>query len=210
MLKILVTGFEPFGGSPVNPSEMLARAIAEECWPGAILSHTILPVIGGDGAQSCSAALRRAIDFNKPNIVVCLGENAKASHILFERVAINLRDDRIADNAGVQCQDQAIIVDGPNAYFSSLPVRAMRDACEGEGIPALLSTSAGTFLCNEVMYVLLHGIAVGELTSVTTGGFIHVPQLPEQASQRGGPSMQLRHILVGVRASFLTLLSPLG
>jgi pyroglutamyl-peptidase len=210
MMRILITGFEPFGGSSVNPSLMLARAISQEEWPGAIVSHAILPVIGGEGPQSCRAALREAIDFNQPSVVVCFGESAKATHVCFERVAVNLRDDRIADNAGVQCQDLSVVADGPVAYFSSLPVRAMRDACEGEGIPALLSMSAGTFLCNEIMYTLLHGIEVGEFQSVTSGGFIHIPQLPEQATERGGPSIELRHILVGVRASFLTLISPLG
>ena len=210
MMRILVTGFEPFGGSHMNPSEVLSRAISQEQWPGAIVSHATLPVIGGDGPQSSRAALRRAIELNQPSVVVCFGESAKATHIAFERVAVNLRDDRIADNAGVQCQDQPVVADGPVAYFSSLPVRAMRDACEGEGIPALLSMSAGTFLCNEIMYTLLHGIEVGEFQNVTSGGLIHIPQLPEQATGRGGPSMQFHHILIGVRASFLTLISPLG
>lgn len=210
MLRILVTGFEPFGGSLVNPSEMLAHAIAQEEWPGAIMSSAILPVIGGEGLESCRVALRRAIESNQPHVVVCLGESAKSTHVAFERIAINLRDDRIADNAGVQCQDQPVVAGGPAAYFSSLPVRAMRDGCEGEGVPALLSTSAGTFLCNEIMYTLLHGIDRGEFASVARGGFIHVPQLPEQAVARGGPSMRLPDILLGLRASFLTLISPLG
>ncbi len=210
MMRILVTGFEPFGGSLVNPSAMLARAISEEEWPGAIMSYAILPVIGGEGSRSCRAALRGAIELNQPSVVVCFGESAKATHVCFERVAVNLRDDRIADNAGVQCQDLPVVEDGPAAYFSSLPVRAMRDACEAEGIPALLSMSAGTFLCNEIMYTLLHGIEVGEFQSVTSGGFIHIPQLPEQAQERGGNSLELRHTLTGVRASFLALISPLG
>ncbi len=210
MMRILVTGFEPFGGSPINPSEILAQAIAEEHWPGAIVSRAVLPVVGGQGKESSRAALGRAIELNQPSLVVCFGESAKATHIAFERVAVNLRDDRIADNAGVQIQDQPIVAGGPDAYFSSLPVRAMRDACEGEGVPALISMSAGTFICNEIMYTLLHGIEVGEFQSVVSGGFIHVPQLPEQAAERGGPSAELRHILTGVRASFLTLISPLG
>jgi len=210
MLRILVTGFGPFGGSSINPSEMLARAITSEPWPGAVMSCAVLPVIGGSGLDSCRAMLRRAIDAHQPAIVICLGESARACHVTFERVAVNLRDDRIADNAGVQWQDQPVIESGPVAYFSSLPVRAMRDACEGEGVPAILSTSAGTFLCNEIMYALLHGIEQGEFASVKSAGFIHLPQLPQQAVERGGPSMPLAGMLVGLRASLLLLIPSLG
>ena len=210
MLQILMTGFEPFGGSPMNPSALLTEALVQEGLPGAVLHAAILPVIGGLGTTGARSNLAGHIQRIRPEVVICLGESNRSTHIAFERVAINLRDDRIADNAGVQCRDLPVVEGGPDAYFSCLPVREMRDACEGEGVPALLSTSAGSFLCNEVMYGLLHGMARGEFPTVVRGGFIHVPQLPEQAAQRGGPSMRLAHMLLGLRPSLLALVAPLG
>lgn len=210
MTRLLLTGFEPFGQSPVNPSQLLATQLAGEMLPGVVTTLEILPVIGGTRADGARACLKRAIERDQPDTVVCLGESAKASHISFERVAVNLRDERIADNAGSQVRDEPVVPGAPAAYFSSLPVREMRDACEGEGVPALLSMSAGTFLCNEIMYWTLHSMALGEIPSVRRSGFVHLPQLPMQALKRGGPSMELEAMVVGMRPSLLALASPWG
>lgn len=194
----------------MNPSELVAKELAREGLPGAQVHAAILPVIGGTGSSGARAVLADRIRELRPDVVICFGESARSTHIQFERVAINLRDERIPDNAGAQCSDIPVVEGGPTAFFSSLPVREMRDACEGEGVPALLSMSAGTFTCNEVMYALLYGIAQGEFSSVSRAGFIHVPQLPEQAVQRGGPSMRLADMLLGLRPSLLALIAPHG
>lgn len=209
-MRILLTGFEPFGESPFNPSSALVAAFAQEGLLGADLFTAILPVIGGEGNSSARSELRRAIEECQPHTVVCFGESYRATHIAFERVAVNLRDERIADNAGVQCRDEPVITGGPVAYFSTVPTRAMRDACEGEGVPATLSLSAGSFTCNEILYFLLHNCAAGEFASVRRAGFVHLPQLPEQAALRGGPCMRLDHVQLGLRASLRELIAPLG
>ena len=209
-MQILLTGFEPFGGSSFNPSSALVAAFAAEGLLGCVLTTAILPVIGGDGPTSARAELRRAIEAHQPHTVVCLGEASKATHIAFERVAVNLRDERIADNAGRQCRDEPVVAGGPAAYFSTLPTRAMHDACEGEGVPALLSMSAGSFTCNEIFYDLLHASSIGDFSTVRRGGFIHLPQLPEQAAVRGGTSISLEHLMLGVRSSLRELILPLG
>ncbi len=209
-MRILLTGFEPFGGSAFNPSSALVAAVAEEGLLGSYLTAVILPVIGGEGPTSARAHLSAAIESSQPDTVVCFGESSRATRIAFERVAVNLRDERMADNAGGKCRDQPVIAGAPVAYFSTLPMREMCDACEGEGVPAMLSMSAGTFTCNEILFYLLHESAVGSFSSVRRGGFVHLPQLPQQAAQRGGPSMSLAHLLLGVRSSLRELVPPVG
>ena len=130
-----------------------------------------------------------------PDAVVALGESARAEAITFERVAVNLRDSRIADNAGVRAVDEPVVAGGVDALFSTLPVRVLAEACDGAGVPATLSLSAGSFLCNEVMYRLLAD------PRVARAGFIHVPQLPEQSAERGGPSMEAAHAAAGIHAA---------
>ncbi len=210
MPRLLLSGFEPFGGSTVNPSASVVEAIGIEGVPGADVQVVCLPVVGGVGAGSAFARLASVVESFMPDTIVSFGEAADATHLRFERVAINVRDDRIPDNAGVQLVDQLIVVDGAVAHFASLPLRTMRDACEGEGVPAMLSNSAGTFLCNELMYRTLDAMATRRWPTVTRAGFVHVPQLPEQVARRGGVSMRLDHQLLGLRASLLTLSAPLG
>ncbi|MSR29149.1 MAG: pyroglutamyl-peptidase I [Phycisphaerales bacterium] len=210
MARILITGFEPFGSSDLNPSEQVACAFGAEELPGARVAHVVLPAVGGVGEASGFGALEAAVRRFTPTAIVALGESAKSTQIAFERVAINWRDDRIADNAGVQLVDRPIVEGGAAAHFSTLPVRAMRDACEGEGVPALLSDSAGTFLCNELMYLILDAVARGKWVSVERAGFIHLPQLPQQAAARGGVSMRLDFMMLGLRAALRELTTPLG
>lgn len=200
-MKLLLTGFEPFGESSVNPSEQVARAMAGETLPGVELQPLILPVDRFAGP----ATLIQAVQAGQPEAVICLGEAARRLALSLERIAINLLDYRIADNAGHLVTDEVIVPGGPAAYFTTLPVRAMRDAVLAVGVPAELSLSAGSFLCNQVLYELLHYLSRHSLN--IPAGFIHLPLLPEQAAQRHPlpPSMSLETMLKGMRAAILVL-----
>jgi pyroglutamyl-peptidase len=200
-MKILLTGFEPFGESKINPSEQVVRALARENIPGIELHTAILPVERVRGPQTLLAAVTRV----QPEAVVCLGEASRRMAISIERVAINLLDYRIPDNAGQKIVDEPIARDGPAAYFCTLPVRAMYNAVRIAGIPAELSLSAGAYLCNQVTYVLLHHLAQNRMN--IPAGFIHLPALPDQVATRDVliPSMSLETMARGVRAAIKIL-----
>ncbi|MSR41704.1 MAG: pyroglutamyl-peptidase I [Phycisphaerales bacterium] len=185
--RLLVTSFEPFGESAVNPTMEIAARLRAHFTPLGV-AFVQLPVIGGTHTESARAVSARAIEEFRPSTVVHLGEAQGRSKISIERVAINVRDSRIADNDGVQVVDVPVVEGAPDAYFSTLPLRALVDTCTRAGIANEISSSAGTFLCNEVMFATLHA-STTHASSVTRSGFIHVPQLPEQAAVRGGPSM---------------------
>lgn len=195
---VLVTSFEPFGGSPVNPTVEIARELGAMSHAAGSRAFVTLPVVTGTGPGSAWHALAPHLAALRPDAVVSLGESAKADRLNLERVAVNLRDARIADNGGTMLQDQPVVEGGPNAYFATLPLRAMLAACESSGTPAQLSLSAGSFLCNELMYRLLdHAAGAAPFLA----GFIHVPQLPEQAAQRGGPATSAADSARGVAAA---------
>ena len=203
-MLLLLTGFEPFGGSNRNPSEQVSRALDGQSVAGLRVQSAILPVDRQRGPDALLAAIAR----HRPAAVVCLGEAASRAVVSLERVAINLMDYRIADNAGNLIVDQPIIPGGPAAYFASLPLRAMQAAVLETGVAVELSLSAGTFLCNQVMYHLLHYLAVN--APEVPGGFIHLPGLPEQAALAGkcSPSMSLETSLRAVRAALCALPLP--
>jgi pyroglutamyl-peptidase len=152
------------------------------------------------------ATLVMAVESFKPDVVLCLGQATGRAALSIERVAVNLLDYAIADNSGAVVTDEPIVPDGPAAYFVTLPVRRVRDAIRAAGVPAELSLSAGAFLCNQVLYTLLHHIAVNR--QVMRAGFIHVPALPEQIvnERHGLPSMSLETMVVGVRAAIQAML----
>ncbi len=182
-MRILLTAFEPFGGSDRNPTIEIAKSIGGSMpW----IDTAVLPVVTGVGVGSAWAALQPIL--HEPwDAIVHLGESAKASMIMVERVAVNLRDSSVADNTGSMLRDAPVIDGGPAAYFATLPVRGFVEASTAVHVPAGLSLSAGTFLCNETMYRTLH--AMHDVRRSALAGFVHVPQLPEQAAVRGGPSM---------------------
>lgn len=180
--RLLVTGFEPFGGSPVNPSEVAATAVAEHPLPGVTVRRAVLPVVGGTAPGSARAALDALLEGFRPDFVLLFGEAHVRSAVSVERIAVNLRDYRISDNAGTLVRDEPVVAGAPAAYFSTLPARAMADAVARLGIPAELSLSAGTYLCNEVMYHVLHAAASGR--GRWAAGFVHLPQLEEQFALR--------------------------
>ncbi len=204
--RILVTGFEPFGGSKHNPSEQVAKALDGEKIGGAEICAAILPV---DTARAPQMLLN-LLDDHCPDAVICLGEAAGRSAISVERIAANLLDFRIPDNAGKQLVDHPVIEGGPDAYFATLPVRKIVEAIRAEGVPAELSMSAGTYLCNQVLYAMLHHLRQNGRT--VPAGFIHMPSLPEQVVETGQqrPSMERDTALRGITAALTVLAETAG
>ena len=179
-MKILVTGFTPFGGEQINPSWEAARRLPNRIGGAELIKHEIPTEFDASGA-----ALHKLLTELRPDAVLCGGANC----IRVERVAINLRDARIADNAGKQPTDEPVMAGGPDAYFATIPTREIVDALRERGIPAQLSYSAGTFVCNNLLYCALHESA--QKFPATRCGFVHVPYLPEQAKDGSAPSMSL-------------------
>jgi pyroglutamyl-peptidase len=191
-MKALVTGFESFGGDGVNPSfEALKRLPARL---GTLdIATASLPVIFGEALP----ALRAAIAESAPDIVLCTGLAGGRAELSLERIAINIDDARIPDNGGNQPIDRPVVAGASAAYFATLPIKAAVAALREAGLPAAVSNSAGTFLCNHVFYGLMHEAATRRLPF--RGGFLHVPYLPSQAAQyRGTPSMALEQIVEGI------------
>lgn len=198
---ILITGFTPFGGETINPSWQVAQRFADRELLGARIHAIELPTVFGDA----EAILQRAIRKRRPGLVLMLGEAGNRSRISIERVAINLADARIPDNAGKQPKDQPLLKSGPAAYFSTLPVAELHDALQAAEIPVECSLTAGTFVCNAVMYRALHVLA--ELDGSARAGFIHLPYLPEQAvKHRYAPSMGLEDQVAAIEIILRTLL----
>lgn len=201
--RILLTGFEPFGSDSINPSWEVARALHGEVIAQAQVCAVQLPCVFGDAVQTLHAAL----DEHQPVLVISLGLAGGRAEITPERVAINIDDARIPDNAGRQPVDVAVVENAPAAYFSTLPVKAMVRDLRAQGIPAALSNTAGTFVCNHVFYALMHRLARRAASGVR-GGFIHVPALPEQAARQVGmPSMALETQVQGVREVIRTAMT---
>lgn len=194
-MKILLTGFEPFDNSPINPSEQIVHILAGEFIPDVQLATAVLPV---DLVQGPTTLLHTLEDA-QPEAILCLGQARRRSVLSIERVAINLLDFRIPDNAGNQVKDQPVVTSGPAAYFTTLPVYEILDTLKANGIPSELSLSAGAYLCNQITYVLLHHLQSRGLR--IPAGFIHLPALPEQAAQmkRPIPSMSLETMVEGIR-----------
>ncbi len=196
MAKLLITGFEPFGGFAVNPSQEVVKRLSSNGKPVGTVT-TILPV---DAARVPSIITDLLLDL-QPDLCLMLGQADGYAALSVERVAINLCDFCIPDNAGIQRIDEPIVPNGPAAYFSTAPVRAVVDAIRAAGIPANLSLSAGAYLCNMVYYVALHVCATHRL--LTQCLFIHLPSLPVQSSAdpRSGPTMALETMSAGVHAA---------
>lgn len=191
---ILLTGFEPFEGARVNPSWEVAQALDGERIVDALVQSERLPCVFGEASRQLEALLIK----RRPTLVLCLGLAGGRAAVTVERVAINVDDARIPDNAGRKPEDVPIVPDGPAAYFSTLPVKAIVQALRGVGIPAAVSDSAGTFVCNHVFYALMHHLV--RRLSGSRGGFIHLPYLPEQTLERPElPSMALTMQVDAVR-----------
>ena len=190
---VLLTGFEPFNGADVNPSWEAARALDGWSGPGFQVAARELPCVFG----RANLALFDAIDALQPDIVIAVGQAGGRHEISVERVALNVDDATIPDNAGQQPVDATIADGGPAAYFSTLPIKAIVRALRLRGFPAGVSQTAGTFVCNHVFYGLMqHAQSRG-----MKAGFIHVPFLPQQVAGRAdvAPSMALNDIIDGLR-----------
>jgi pyroglutamyl-peptidase len=190
---VLLTGFEPFNGADVNPSWEAARALDGWSGPGFQVVARELPCVFG----RANLALFDAIDALQPDIVIGVGLAGGRHEISVERVALNVDDAGIPDNAGQQPVDATIADGGPAAYFSTLPIKAIVRALRLRGFPAGVSQTAGTYVCNHVFYGLMQHAQGRALT----GGFIHVPFLPQQVAGRAdaAPSMALNDIIDGLR-----------
>ena len=187
MNKILLTGFEPFGKASSNPSGEIVKQIS-----GENIITAILPVAYAQSAERLLALIAE----HNPDVVICLGQAEGRKEITPERVAINLDDARLADNEGVMRNDVKILEDGPDAYFSTLPIKEIVEAIKAAGVPAAVSLSAGAFLCNHVFYVAQNKFAGTKVRS----GFVHVPLMDEQAGEFPGlPTMRLDQMVKAVR-----------
>lgn len=184
MKKLLVTGFEPFGGDRINPTQVIINALKEEKFEDTQMFLEVLPV----AFKNADESLKELIDRIKPDYAVLLGLAGGRSGISIERVAINIMDARIPDNENYQPKDEPIRKDGPSAYFSTLPVREILCELRSKGIPTVISNSAGLYVCNEVMYLSLY--YSDKFGYPVKTGFIHVPYFPEQVVQKFSDSGQ--------------------
>lgn len=187
-MKVLITGFTPFGGEKINPAYEAVKDLEDMINGSQIIKREISTVF-----HKSIRELDILIEVESPDIVICVGQAGGRFDISLERVAINIDDARIADNEGNQLIDERIYEDGENAYFSSLPIKAMVSRIREGGIPASISNTAGTFVCNHLMYGLLY--LINNKYPNIKGGFIHVPYSTEQVISKGNaPSMSIRDI----------------
>lgn len=190
---ILVTGFDAFDGASTNPSWLAAQELSGLDIAGHAVVAALLPVEFGRAADEITRQVRQL----RPELVLCLGLAGGRPTLSFERVAINVDDARIADNAGARPIDTAVVQGGPAVYFSNLPIKAMCSAAQNTGTAAEISQTAGTFVCNHVFYALMHALANAPDLRHTRGGFVHLPWLPGQ----GHPHMPLDSMVQGLRAA---------
>jgi pyroglutamyl-peptidase len=189
--RILLTGFDPFNGARVNPSWLAVHALHNRQICGRRIVAAQLPTVFGASLRTLDTLL----DQLRPELVICVGQAGGRGAISLERVAINVDDAPIADNAGARPVDAPVAPGAPAAYFSSLPIKALLAALQREGLRAEVSQTAGTFVCNHVFFGLMHRIATHPGLRHTRGGFVHVPWLPEQ----GTPHMALEQVVSGLR-----------
>ena len=199
-MRVLVTGFEPFAGAKLNPSQLVVEAL-EAVVGGHEIRTAVLPVTFADA----SAELSRLIADTQPEVVISLGQAEGRAQITIERVAVNLADASVADNAGIRLRDTAIADAGPAAYFTTLPFDAMLSAMIATGVPSAQSLSAGSFVCNHVFYSALHQLAGSRVRA----GFIHLPLCDEQAADFPGlPTLALSEQIRGITAALGALTAP--
>lgn len=190
--RLLITGFDPFGGESVNPSWETVKNLPDEVGD-FVLCKLQIPTVFSLAAQT---VLEKAKEFD-PQVILCIGQAGGRSAVTPERIAINLRNATIPDNAGNQPKEETIVSGGADGYFSTVPVTAMAQAITQTGLPAAVSNTAGTFVCNETLYLLLHHY----LGTTVQAGFIHVPYFPEQ----GSPSLPMEDTLRALEAAISAL-----
>ena len=186
--KLLITGFDPFGGASVNPAWQAVQLL-----PDTIADFTVhkleIPTVFG----KASALVMEAADILEPDVILCIGQAGGRAAVTPERIGVNIRDARIPDNEGNTPRGEFCVSEGPAAYFATVPVMAMAEAIQAAGYPGTVSNSAGAFVCNDTLYCLLHHYA-GTHVKV---GFIHVPYAPEQ----GSPSLPVEQTAKALEAA---------
>lgn len=198
-MKLLLTAFTPFGGEVLNPALEAIKLVKDKI-SGIDIVKLEVPTVFGKSVET----VLKAMENERPDYVLCVGQAGGREGITPERIAINIDDARIADNEGNQPIDEIIFKDGENAYFSNLPVKAMVYAIKSEGLPTGLSNSAGTYVCNHLMYGVLYYI--DKKFKETKGGFIHVPYIPAQTKDKPEkPSLPLCDIVTGLEASITAI-----
>jgi pyroglutamyl-peptidase len=199
--RILLTGFDPFGGESINPSWEAVRALHGK----RIGGHRIVALQLPTEFAGSLRMLRTAVRELTPAILLGVGQAGGRAQLSIERVAINLQDARIPDNAGIQPVDAPVIAGGPAAYFSTLPIKAILAALHAQGLPAEISNSAGTYVCNHIAYAMLH---LAAKKRGVRAGFIHIPYLPAQAAARHGvASMAPDDVVRGIEIALRTAIS---
>ena len=199
-MKIIITGFDPFGGESVNPAYEAVKLLPDAIG-GAQVIKLEVPTVFGKAGEVLEAGIKE----HQPDVVICIGQAGGRSGICVEKVAINFQDARIPDNEGAQPFDKAITEDGQTAYFATVPVKAMVSKMRENGIPAFVSYTAGTFVCNELMYALLY--LIDKKYPNLRGGFIHVPFSMGQTVEKpiGTPAMSLESIAKGLEYAVLAV-----
>ncbi|MGF7109740.1 pyroglutamyl-peptidase I [Treponema pedis] len=195
-MKILVTGFDPFGGEKINPALETIKLLPDTILSAKIIKLEIPTVIGKSVAK-----IKETIEKEEPDVVLSIGQAGGRADISVERIGINIDDCRIPDNEGNQPIDEPVVKGGPAAYFVTLPIKAIVEKLRLEKIPASVSNTAGTFICNHVCYGVSH-IAAAKTSEgkPMKSGFIHIPFLPEQVIDKAAtmPSMSLKTIVKGI------------
>lgn len=199
-MKILLTAFDPFGGESVNPALEAVKLVADKVGDVDVVKLEVPTVF-----RKSIATVAAAMEKEKPDAVLCIGQAGGRYDLTPERVAINIDDARIKDNEGNQPIDLPIFEDGEPAYFTSLPIKAMVLAIRKAGVPASVSNSAGTFVCNHLMYGVLYTIA--KKYPGMKGGFMHVPFVPSQVVNRSSPapSLNMKDIARGIEAALAAI-----
>ena len=198
-MKLLLTAFTPFDGEKINPALEAVKLVKDKIGNLLIVKLEV-PTVFGKSIDT----VREAIEREKPDFVLSIGQAGGRAEITPERVAINLNDARIPDNEGNQPIDEPVFPDGENAYFSTLPVKAMVEAIRKEGLPSSLSNSAGTYVCNHLMYGVLYYYL--DKRPVIKAGFIHVPYIPEQTkNKKEMPALELSEIVRGLEAAITAI-----
>ncbi|KAF7773799.1 pyroglutamyl-peptidase [Pseudoalteromonas citrea] len=191
---VLITGFAPFGGEKINPSWQAVQALEGLNIDGFAIHTKELPC----EFDTSISVLQGAINKYSPHVVLCIGQAGGRADISIERVAINVNDARIADNAGAQPIDTPVVATGPAAYFTNLPIKRIQQALHQSDIPASISNTAGTYVCNHIMYGLMHEITLHHQN--IKGGFVHIPYLPSQAvHHNGAPSMSQETVISALK-----------
>ena len=203
-MKILLTGFEPFGGESINPAKEAVKLVKDEI-KGAQIVKCYVPVVFGKAIETVHEAMKQ----ENPDVVLCIGQAGGRYEVTPERVAINCDDGRIPDNEGNQPVDQPVFADGANAYFSTLPIKKMVEYMKNANIPAAISNTAGTYVCNHLMYGVRYYIEK-EFPN-TIGGFMHVPYLHEQVmNKKETASLSKDDVVKAIEASIEAIVDSLN